>query len=47
MNGMCEMCTLFLADEQFEGCCSQTCLNDLYDYMADLAEFHQLQVSEL
>lgn len=37
---MCTQCGLFLADEEFHGCCSQSCLNDMRDYMADLDLFY-------
>lgn len=39
-SGLCDMCVMFVATDEFNGCCSETCLNELYRYLHDLDAEH-------
>lgn len=47
-SGLCDMCALLVADPEFNGCCSQTCLDQLYVWLSDIddAEQHTAHWSE-
>lgn len=49
MSDLCPMCVMFIADEEFNGCCSQGCNDDLLAYMDDLDDeyAHLTTASEL
>jgi len=38
---LCDVCALLIATDEFHGCCSQSCLDQLLQYMSDLDDLYE------